>query len=93
MIYEIILSTKERIEIDEEDLAKLIENAGTNRLIKLKQAIINPFYILAIKESASERKGSVLGYIDEETRKFVIVSREDNPSIKDIFNNDTKKLN
>lgn len=90
MIYEIILSTKERIEIDAEDLAKLVENAGNNRLIKLKQAIINPFYILAIKERAAPSKGGVEGYIDPESRKFVITARTEAAPIRDIFNHDKK---
>ena len=47
MIYQINLSKGQVIKIDEEDLSVLKENI-TAKLIRLKQAIVNPAFIVSI---------------------------------------------
>jgi len=47
MIYEIQMSKGDTIKIDEEDLKKIEENIGAS-LIRVKQAIINPSFMVSI---------------------------------------------
>lgn len=47
MIYEVIMSKGEKIKIDEEDLVKIKENLSAN-LIRVKQGIINPSFMVMI---------------------------------------------
>lgn len=47
MIYEITMSKGEKIKIDEEDLVKIKENLSAN-LIRVKQGIINPSFMVMI---------------------------------------------
>lgn len=43
-----VLSTKVEVMIDEEDLAKFEQYSGSGALIKLKEAIVNPSFVVAI---------------------------------------------
>lgn len=47
MIYEIQMSKGTNIKIDEEDLQKIQDNIGAS-LIRIKQAIINPSFMVCI---------------------------------------------
>jgi len=76
--YEITLSSKDRITIDEDDYQKFIETGDKSRLIQLKKAVINPSFIVTIipisqaEALVSETPlGNFKGHIDEKTRKFI----------------------
>ena len=76
--YEITLSSKDRITIDEDDYRKFIETGDKSRLIQLKKAVINPSFIVTIipisQSKALENEtplGNIKGQIDEKTRKFI----------------------
>jgi hypothetical protein len=64
MIYLIHLSKGEKIKIDEEDLQHIQDNLSAP-LIRVKQAIINPSFMVSITPSENEE--------DIVTRKKVIV--------------------
>jgi len=53
MIYKIIMSRGEAIKIDEEDLRKLTDNIG-EKLVRLKQGIINPSFMISIVPTDEE---------------------------------------
>lgn len=64
MIYLINMSKGESIKIDEEDLTKIQENLSAP-LIRVKQAIINPSFMISITPSGNEE--------DLVTRKKIVV--------------------
>lgn len=53
MIYKIVMSKGDNIKIDEEDLVKLQTNLSAP-LIRLKQAIINPSFMVSIYPTDEE---------------------------------------
>ena len=53
MIYKIHMSRGDDIKIDEEDLAKLKENIA-EKLIALKQGIINPSFMISITPTSEK---------------------------------------
>ena len=64
MIYLINMSKGESIKIDEDDLVKIQENLSAP-LIRVKQAIINPSFMISITPSENEQ--------DLVTRKKVVL--------------------
>jgi len=94
-IYEIVLSTKDRIAIDQTDLDKVKANAKTGNFIVLKQGVVNPSFIVAIIPKTPEKSKDVIedGYVDEERGVFVPTKvAADQPPLADEFSAQTKTL-
>ena len=91
--YQLILSTKQIIEIDQEDFIKVSENLQKGRLVQVKQGIFNPSFVVAILPIHKEITQKIEGYIDEKTQTFIATKFEDKmPELKDEFSKDTKQL-
>lgn len=46
--YEVVLSTKDRIKCDAGELSKLVEGIKSGSMIRLKQGLVNPSFIVTI---------------------------------------------
>ena len=95
MIYKLQLSNKGEFEIDEEDYQNVLKSVGSGNLAKIKQAIINPSFIVAIIPQRETKEKKIEGYFDEEKRKFIVTSEElVEKSVVDNFikQDDTKQL-
>lgn len=91
--YKISLSNKLDVEIDEEDFTKLKANIESGKLIQLKQAVINPSFIVGITPIKKEKEEKIEGYIDQERRVFVKTSDTlEDPKLADEFSSGVKKL-
>lgn len=75
--YKIILNTKQFIEIDEDDFEKIKKEMGSGNLIKVKQGIVNPSYIVAILPIEKDKEKIVKGYIDPIKNVFVVEEEEE----------------
>lgn len=85
--YTIHLSNKQVVLIDEDDFKKFSEVAPTGNLVKLKQAIVNPSFVMAIIPVKETTQKKVEGYVSEETGNFVITKEEEAiPELADEFN-------
>lgn len=82
--YKVILSTKSEIRVDADELNIIMAAAHRGALIRAKQGIINPAYIVAIVED-TERKAKFL----EDTRYPQDTERRIKglEPLKDIFEN------
>jgi hypothetical protein len=90
--YKIILSSKNEVLIDEEDYNKFLQVSGTGNFVKVKQAVINPSFVIAIlpvKEKIETSK-SIKGYVDPERNVFVVTEESDLPALKDEFKPQTE---
>lgn len=81
--YKAHMSNRETVTLDEEDFAKLVEGMNSGSFVKLKQAIINPSFLMmivplsktnAMQEVIPERK--IEGHIDERTGTFKVLKDE-----------------
>lgn len=75
-IFKILLSDKQEIEIDEQEFNSIIPNLEKGRLVKVKQGIFNPSFIIAIVPTQKQIQDDVDGYVDEATGKFIVTSRK-----------------
>lgn len=89
MTYKIILSTKETIPVDADEVQKLLDNVSGKNLIRLRAGIINPSYFVALVED-KERKAEHYDKYKYEIREGTVDSTP--IALKDIFSN-TKLLN
>ena len=76
MMYKIILNNKNEIIIDDEDYKKFEQNI-TSTFVRLKQAVINPSYVIAIIPHNEKKTDEVDGYVDEATGKFIVTDRHE----------------
>ena len=76
MIYRLQLSNKSEFELDEEDYQVVSKAMGSGGFAQLKQAIINPSFIVAIIPQRTEPEKKIEGYFDEEKRKFIVTKEE-----------------
>lgn len=53
--YKVILSTKTEVKCDKNEIQRVIEGIGTGGIIKLKQGLINPSFIVAVVEDEERR--------------------------------------
>ena len=81
--YEIVLSSKDRITIDEDDYAKLTGNVDKSRLLQLKKAVINPSFIVTIQPITQKEaldgeipQREIEGHVDEKSRTFKVTKDE-----------------
>lgn len=54
--YKVILSTKTEVKCDQSEVQRVIEGIGTGGIIKLKQGLINPSFIVAVVEDEERLK-------------------------------------
>jgi len=88
--YKVYLSvSKVDIELDQEDFEKLSQNIQSGNLIKVKQAIINPSFVVAIVPFEKEAPKKVTGYVKD--GKF-IVTEEKTATLPDAFAEESKLL-
>jgi hypothetical protein len=88
MKYTLFLSVKvdPAITIDEEDFQKFTKVAPTGNLVKLKQAIVNPSFVVAIVPFKEKPEKKIGGYVDEERQVFVVTREEETiPELEDGF--------
>jgi hypothetical protein len=86
--YKITLSTKQEIEIDEEDFKKVESNLGSGNLIRVKQGIFNPSFLVSITPITKEAKEKLEGYIDHKKGVFIETGRKKiDPALEDEFPN------
>lgn len=57
--YRVILSTKTEVKCDQNEVQRIVEGIGTGAIIKLKQGLINPSFIVAVVEDDERRKDYV----------------------------------
>ena len=53
--FKVILSTKTEIKCDKDEIKRVIEGIGTGGIIKVKQGLINPSFIVAVVEDEERR--------------------------------------
>ncbi len=70
--YTIHLSSRQTVEIDEDDFHKLTSSGERGSLLKLKQAIINPSFIIAIVPLKEGSQKKIKGHVDPITGDYVI---------------------
>lgn len=90
--YKIILSSKNEVLIDEEDYKKFLQVSGTGNFVRVKQAVINPAFVVAIlptKEKLEASKG-YKGHIDLEKGAFVVTEETESEPLKDEFDTQNK---
>lgn len=95
--FKIILSTKTEVKCDKNEIQRVIEGIQNGGIIKLKQGLINPSFIVAVVEDEERRARFV-----EEVNSIVQHNRQDRDygdgtrqrklpnglqSLKDIFSN------
>lgn len=92
-LYEIVLSTKNKVTIDEEDYAKFKSFSSQGNFVALKMGVVNPSFVVAILPIGEDNSESISGYVDEEKGVFVAtkIQKENTPLIPQ-FNNETKSI-
>jgi len=70
MKYKITLSNKEQYVVDEVDYNKILQNIG-EPFIKIAQAVINPAFIISMKEDEEAVRDLLLEKRNEETLKLI----------------------
>lgn len=90
MIYEVIMSKGEKIKIDEEDLVKIKENLSAN-LIRVKQGIINPSFMVMIVPT-NEEDTAIRQRVELRDGKAVVVKDIEIKVLADKMSGDVKKL-
>lgn len=90
--YKVVLSNRQEIALDEQDYKKLLQGMDSGSFVRLKKAIINPSYIMAIlpiKQSEAlgeEIPQRIKGHVDEEKGVYVVDQEKIVPAgIKDEF--------
>lgn len=89
-IYEVIMSKGEKIKIDEEDLVKIKENLSAN-LIRVKQGIINPSFMVMIVPT-NEADVKAIPQWDTEGPTAKVTGFEEVKVLADKMSTDTKRL-
>lgn len=85
------LSSKQTVVIDEDDFKKFAEVAPTGNLIRLKQAVVNPAFVVAIVPTKEEPQKRLEGHIDENTGAFVVTGEKYIvPEIRDEFSEELR---
>ena len=91
MIYEIIMSKGQTIKIDEEDLQKIQENIKAP-LVKVKQGIINPSFMVSIIPT-NEADTKIKNIIEVKDGRARITGTKEVKVLADTMNiNNTKRL-
>lgn len=90
MIYQIVMSKGDSIKIDEEDLAKIEQNIGAS-LIRVKQAIINPSFMISIypteeKEFTTKPTISVVNGVAQIVGEEKVKALSDKMNTKNLLN-------
>lgn len=86
--YKLILSSKHEIVIDEIDYKKFESNSGSGNFIKLKQAVINPSFVIAVVPTKEIESGkSIKGYVDPERNVYVVTEEKETPALENAFSN------
>lgn len=92
--YIIQLSNKTEVEIDQEDFDKVSANISSGNLIKVKKAILNPSFVVAIIPIVKEETRKTEGHIDPERGVYVLDKDEKQPyQLKDGFKQYPDQLN
>ncbi len=68
--YELELSTKKKILIDDNDYQKFIANSASGALIILKQGLINPSFVVSVTPTEKKMERVVEGHVEGE--KYVV---------------------
>ena len=85
--YEVVTSVAKKVVIiDQEDFDKIEKYSGSGALIRVKQGIINPSFIVVILPTKVETKKKVEGHIDEKRGVFVVTGEKEIPVVEDKFN-------
>lgn len=93
MKYTLHLSNKSTVVIDEEDFEKFQKFSTSGNFIRLKQAIINPSFVIAITPLKEQPSRKIDGYISEETGAFVVTEeKEEIPQLEDEFPSKVRAL-
>jgi len=90
MIYKIVMSKGDEIKIDEDDLVKIKANIGES-LIQIKQAIINPSFMIAIIPT-DEQENRVKDLIEIRDGRAVLTGTETIKKLVDKMTIKNKKL-
>lgn len=69
-IYTAHLSNKQQVKMDQEDFDKVFREMGRATFIKVKEAIINPSFLVTITVQEVDIQAEPTGYFDEEARIF-----------------------
>lgn len=77
--YIVQLSNKTEVEIDEEDFENVKKGIGQGGLVKVKKAILNPSFIVAVLPIIKEPAKITKGHMDLERGVYVIDSEEIKP--------------
>lgn len=84
--YTLHLSSKQTIILDEADFQKFAEHGEKGTLIRLKQAIVNPSFVVAIVPLKIEPQKKITGHIDEASGAFVVDTEQvEVPQLTDEF--------
>lgn len=89
--YNMYLSSKQSLVIDQADFEKFFNSEG--KMVMLKGGIVNPSFVVCIlpRKEKDEPKKEVEGYLDEKRNVFVVTKEITLESpVKDEF--DTKKI-
>lgn len=88
--YQIFLSNKEAVTIDQNDYQKLLVGMNSGSFVQLKNAVVNPSFIshilpisqkTALDTEKPERE--VEGYLDEEKGVYVI-TKDTHPVVQEL---------
>ncbi len=79
-MYLIILSNNTKISIDADELPGVYAAIGTRNLVRVRQGIFNPAYLVAVVEDSERRKNHLEDQKYEEKRVRIEDAR-----VKDIF--------
>lgn len=74
--YIVQLSNKTEVEIDEEDFENVKQGIGQGGLVKVKKAILNPSFIVAVLPITKEDTEIIKGHMDYEKGLYIVESRE-----------------
>lgn len=54
-VYKVVLSTKDQVKVDPFELEAIMAAMGSGSLVRVKQGIINPSYVVAVIEDEERR--------------------------------------
>lgn len=74
--YIIQLSNKTEVEIDQDDFEKVQLNISSGNLIKVKRAILNPSFVVAIIPIIKQETKKTTGHIDYEKGVYIVDGEE-----------------